>query len=285
MVIAISDLATAIGSVVTGLDLTKDMTEPTMRLLIDTLFDRGVIVLPGQRLGDADYVRFASFFGTPLDFFIPEHRDAAFPAIIRINNDPRTPPEFRDGAVHWHSDSSYETVPGAVTMLFGKEAPDQGGETHFASTSAAYADLPDAMKARLDGLVARHELGRAPWIAGEAAPDPNRPSRKTDAPSHPLIMVHPVTGRRGIFTSGTAHAIDGMDDDAAIALIRQLREHIVKPAYRLRYKVVPGDIILWDNYSTVHCATPVEYSNEDGKRRLLHRISTKGLPVLCDHAA
>jgi taurine dioxygenase len=279
--VAVSHLAPAIGSVVTGLDLTQDMTEPTMRRLIDLLFDRGVIVLPGQRLDDPGYVRFANFFGTPLDFFVPEHRDAAYPSIIRINNDPGTAPELRDGAVHWHSDSSYETQPAAVTMLYGKEAPDRGGETHFASTSAAYADLSDVMKARLDGLVARHELGRAPWIAGETVPDPNRPARHTDAPSHPLIMVHPVTGRKGIFTSGTAYAIEAMDDAAATALIRELREHIVKPAYRMSYKILPGDIILWDNYGTVHSAMPIEYSNEDGKRRLLHRISTKGLPALC----
>ena len=97
-------------------------------------------------------------------------------------------------------------------------------------------------------------------------------------PSHPLVMVHPVTGRKGIFTSGTAYAIDGMDDIEATALIRELREHIVRPAYRTSYKVRPGDIVLWDNFGTVHCASPIEYSNDDGKRRLLHRISTKGMP-------
>ncbi len=274
-------LAPAIGSVVEGLDLSRDMSEPTMRRLLALLFDRGVVVIPGQTIDDAAYVRFASFFGTPLDFFIPEHRNADFPAIIRINNDPATPAAMRDGAVHWHSDSSYESVPGCVTMLFGKEAPDRGGETHFASTSAAYADLPEATRARIDGLVARHELGRAPWIEGETRPDPNRPPRKTDAPSHPLVMVHPVTGRKGIFTSGTAYAIDGMDDAEATALIRELREHVAKPAYRISYKARPGDIVLWDNFGTVHCASPIEYSNEEGKRRLLHRISTKGMPALC----
>jgi taurine dioxygenase len=270
-----------IGSIVTGLDLAQDMSEPTMRRLLALLFDRGVIVIPNQTIDDAAYVRFAGFFGTPLDFFISEHRNAAFPAIIRINNDPATPASMRDGAVHWHSDSSYEVVPGAVTMLFGKEAPDRGGETHFASTSAAYEALPEETKSRIDGLTARHELGRAPWIDGETRPDPNRPQRHTDAPSHPLVMIHPVTGRKGIFTSGTAYAIAGMDDAEATDLIRELREHIVKPAHRVSYKILPGDIVLWDNFGTVHCATPIEYSSEDGKRRLLHRISTKGVPGLC----
>jgi taurine dioxygenase len=272
------DLAPNIGSIVKGLDLARDMSNWTMRWLVDLLFDRGVVVIPGQSLDDAAYVRFACFFGKPLEFFIPEHRNPDHPEIIRINNDPATPLEMRDGAVHWHSDSSYEAIPGAVTMLFGREAPDEGGETHFASTMAAYADLPEPMKVRLEGLVARHELGCAPWIEGETRPDPNRPARKTDAPEHPLVMVHPITGRKGIFTSGTAYAIAGMDDAEATALIRELREHIIKPPYRAQYKVGPGDIVLWDNYGTVHCASPIDYSNEDGKRRLLQRISTKGLP-------
>ncbi|WP_313807650.1 TauD/TfdA family dioxygenase [Sphingobium sp.] len=278
-------MSPAIGSIVHGLDLSKDMSDGTMRDLIELLFERGVIVLPRQMLSDADYVRFAGFFGRPLEFFIPEHRNADHPEIIHINNDPATPLSVRDGAVHWHSDSSYEAEPGAVTMLFGKEAPDAGGETHFASTTAAYDSLPEEMKRRIDGLVAIHELGRAPWIEGETQPDPNRPVRKTDAPDHPLIMTHPVTGRKGIFTSGTAYAIHGMDDAEATALIRQLREHIVRPEHRISYKVQAGDIVLWDNFGTVHCATPIEYSDEDGKRRLLHRISTKGMPAFSGMAA
>lgn len=285
MVLNVEHLSPAIGSVVRDLDLSADMSDATMRELVALLFDRGVVVVPNQSLRDAEYVRFASFFGKPLEFFIPEHRNANHPEIIHINNDPATPPENRDGAVHWHSDSSYEAIPGAVTMLFGKEAPLAGGETHFASTSAAYAGLSGEMQRKLDGLIACHELGRAPWIDGETVPDPNRAPRKTDAPEHPLVMTHPITGRKGIFTSGTAYAIKGMDDAEATDLIRRLREHIVRPEYRVSYKVQAGDIVLWDNFGTVHCATPIEYSNEDGKRRLLYRISTKGMPAFYEQAA
>ena len=278
-------LAPAIGTMVRGLDLARDMSGPMMTALADLLFDRGVVVIPGQSLNDAQYVRFARFFGKPLEFMIAEHRNADHPEIIRITNDPATPAMMRDGAVHWHSDSSYEAVPASVTMLLGKEAPDAGGETHFASTTAAYSALPEALKRRTDGLIARHELGRAPWIDGETRPDPDRPARKTDAPRHPLVMVHPVTGRKGIFTSGTAYAIDGLDQDASTALIRTLREHLVRPEFRLTYKVKAGDLILWDNFGTVHRASPIEYSNAPGMRRLLHRISTKGVPQACEMGA
>lgn len=279
---SVTPLADVIGSVATGLDLSRDMSDGVMRSLIGLLHERGVVVIKDQHLSDADYVRFGHYWGLPLEFFLAQHREQAFPAMIRINNDPATPASMRDGAVHWHSDSSYEEEPAAVTMLYGKEAPEEGGITHFASTAAAYDALPPDMKARLDGLIAVHELGKAPWIAGETLPDPNRPAHAMPRQRHPLIMKHPVTGRKAIFTSGTACGIEGMDEREAIALIRMLREHVVSLEFRADYKVMPGDIVLWDNFSTVHCASPIEYSNEDGKRRLLYRISTKGVPDLCE---
>jgi taurine dioxygenase len=284
MSLTTTQLAPAIGSIVHDIDLSRDMTHATMRALVDLLFKRGVVVLPNQTLSEADYVRFSWFFGRPLEFFIPEHRNAQHPEIIHINNNPSTAPMMRDGAVHWHSDSSYEAEPSAVTMLYGKEAPATGGETHFASTAAAYDALSDAIKTEIKDLIALHELGRAPWIEGETQPDPDRPPRKTDAPEHPLVKAHPVTGRLGIFTSGTAYAIKGMADEQATALIRGLRAHVAQPEFRTSYKVKAGDIVLWDNFGTVHCASPIEYSNEDGKRRLLYRISTKGLPVFHEAA-
>ena len=280
MTFDIREISPVLGSVVSGIDLAEGISDATMRSLIDLLFERGVLVIKDQRLSDEQYLQFGKNWGRPLEFFIPEHRNARFPEIIHINNDPKTPPMFRDGAVHWHSDSSYEAEPGAVTMLYGKEAPEQGGETHFASTAAAYENLSIEMQTRLDGLVALHELGRAPWIEGETVPDPNRPDRETDAPTHPLVMRHPVTGRKGIFTSGTAYAIEGMEQGEATDLIRELRQHITRPEFRISYKAVAGDIILWDNFGTVHCASQIEYSAEDGKRRLLYRISTRGLPEL-----
>lgn len=279
---AVSPLAPAIGSIVNGFDVARDSGDhANMLALIDLLHERSILVLKDQRMQDAEFVKFAEQLGRPLEFFIAEHRNSDFPAIIRIDNDPATPPAMRDGAVHWHSDSSYEEEPAAVTMLYGIEAPDEGGETHFASTAAAFDALDPATKDRIDGLVAIHELGRAPWIEGETRPDPKRPQRGMPQQLHPLVMRHPVTGRKAIFTSGTACGVQGMDDAKAVPLIRSLRQHVTRREFRVSYKIVPGDLVLWDNFGTVHCASPIEYSSESGKRRRLKRISTKGIPALC----
>lgn len=276
----VAPLTPAIGSVVIGLDLSRDMNDAVMLQLVRLMHERSVLVIKEQTLTDADFVRFGHYWGHPLEFFIAEHRKNDHPEMIRIDNDPATPLCMRDAAVHWHSDNSYEVEPAAVTMLYGKEAPDQGGYTHFASTAAAYQALPDEKKAFLDALVAVHELGAAPWIDEETPPDANRPKRNLPLQRHPLIMRHPVTGRKAIFTSGTAFAIDGLEQEEARGLIRELRAHVVQPRFRCSYKVLAGDIALWDNFTTVHSSSPIEYSREDGKRRLLYRISTKGVPAL-----
>lgn len=270
-----------LGAVITGLDLREERSESVLRNLIALLHEHGVIVIRDQKLSDAQFAAFGENWGRPLEFFLPKDRDPIHPTIIHINNDASTPVKNRDGAVHWHSDSTYEEEPAAVTMLYGRETPDEGGITHFASTAAAYESLSADMKNRIDNLVAIHSLGKAPWIEGETVPDPTRGSPETPDQRHKLVMTHPVTGRKAIFTSGTAYAIEGMAQEEATELIRFLRSHIVQPEFRASYKVQKGDIVLWDNFSTVHTASPIEYSNEPGKRRLLQRISTKGMPKLC----
>ena len=281
----VEKVAPKLGAVVRGLDLAAGPSEAAMRALIDLLHDRGFLVIPGQTLEPNSYLRFAWHWGRPLRFFLAAHRDGQLPEVIHVDNDPATPAAMRDGAVHWHSDSSYEEEPAAVTMLYGVEAPDEGGVTHFASTAAAYEALDEATKALIDPLVAVHELGGAPWIAGETPPDPNRPAHGLPPQRHPLVMRHPVTGRKAIFTSGTACAIDGIEPLVATRLIHDLRAHIVRPEFRASWKVTPGDLLLWDNFGTVHSASPIEYSDSPGKRRRLLRISTKGVPALCAAAA
>ena len=163
-------------------------------------------------------------------------------------------------------------------MIYALEAPKVGGATMFADTIAAYAALPEQTRAQIDTLQVQHSLCAAPPLAEESmharAPNPDA------TVLHSLVMTHPVTGEKSLFLSGTAYNIVGWDSERSTQLIRNLREHMVQAAFRQSYKAEAGDIVLWDNYAVVHSATPIEYSNEDGKRRVLQRISTKGLPAL-----
>lgn len=276
--LGIRQLPGPFGATVENFDASSALDDETARMLVDALFEHRILLLRDQHLSESEYSTFGRIWGDPLTFFVPQHRHGEFPEIIRIRNSPATPPESRDGAMHWHSDSSYEEIPASVTMLYGIETPETGNDTMFADMVAAYETLPAATKERIEPLQVIHDpRGGKVNLPGEV-----RGSGTTEplpVVTHPLVMRHPVTGRRALFgISGTACGIVGWDDAPAIDLLLELKRHTLQPQFRQRGRVEVGSILIWDNFSVIHCATPTEYSNEDGKRRLLHRISTKGLP-------
>lgn len=269
------------GAIVEDVDLTTDQSDATLRALIAALHEHQILAIRGQALTDAQYVAFGQQWGKPLLFHMPDHRKDEHPELIRIANAASTLERYRDGAMHWHSDSSYEEVPASVTMLYGVEAPASGGETLVASTVLAYEALDAAMKERIEDLTGLHCLGGSPALPGEKIPFVPENTAAHGIQKHPLVTRHPATGRKAIFPSATAFGAEGLGRDEGRALIHALRTHITQPQFVTQYKVEVGDIFLWDNFQVLHTATPIEYSDEPGKRRMLYRISTKGVPALC----
>lgn len=269
------------GAIVEGVDLATDQNEGMLRALIAALHEHQILAIRGQHLTEAQYAAFGHHWGKPLLFHIEDHRNDAHPELIRITNHAATPDRYRDGAMHWHSDSSYEDVPASVTMLYGVETPASGGETLIASSVLAYDALDAATRERIDPLTGLHCLGGSPALPGEKIPFVPENTALHGIKKHPLVMHHPVTGRKALFTSGTAFGAEGLARDEGRALIHRLRTHVIQPRFVTRYKVEVGDIFLWDNFQVLHSATPIEYSDDPGKRRLLYRISTTGVPNLC----
>jgi taurine dioxygenase len=274
------------GAFVDQIDLTRPLDTADTRRLVDSLYQHHILVVRGQSgLSSADYLRFGQLWGEPIKFYRPHHRDQGFPELIVIHNSPDTPEPQRDGAMHWHADSSYEPVPASVTMLLAIEAPLVGNETLFADMAAAWDALPEAMKARIENLQVRHQTSgrkmQPTMLAGEKrgydAAGPDMPEV-----IQPLVLAHPATGRKGLYAiSGSTIGIVGMEDGEAIALLKELKQFALQQRFIQSARAEPGSIVIWDNFAVLHCATPTEYSKEDGKRRLLHRISTRGLPAVC----
>lgn len=281
----IKQLPGPFGVAVEGIDLSYDMSDATIRSLIGLLHENQILVIRNQRLTDEDYVRFGYKWGRPLSFMIKSHTKNEHPELIRVNNAASTPARYRDGAMHWHADSTYEKEPASVTMLYGVEAPEVGGETLIASARFAYDALDEETRQRIDGLTAQHCLGGSPELPGEKIPIVADQIAMQGVQQHPLVLRHPVTGTKAIFTSGTAFGAVGLEREEGRELIDKLRRHITRPEFVTSYKIEAGDVFLWDNFQVLHSATPIEYSDEDGKRRLLYRISTKGLPELCQQQA
>lgn len=278
------------GAEITDLDLSSVTDQSAMKAVVDVVAEHRVAVFRNQNLDKAAYNRFGQLWGSPIDFFFTPDIDPEFPALIRISNSPELDPGRRDGAAFWHTDGSYEYVPASYTMLLALEAPQVGGETRFADLVGAYEALPADTKARIENLVVRHMLVGGARGADETpvkldADDKTRDGgirarkRAAEKPEHPLVLTHPITGRKSLYAiSGTPIGIIGLDDSEALALLDELKQHALRPEFRIEAKAAKGDVLIWDNLATLHAATPLEYSYEEGKRRVLLRISTVGLP-------
>lgn len=267
------------GAVIHGVELAEGFDEQLAARLLASVCRHKVVVLPGQSIGDAAYVRFGRYFGQPINFFKEDHRGRKHPELIRVTNATSVPVEHRDGAVQWHNDSSYEEVPASFTMLYCKEAPEAGGVTLFADIGAAFDALPLEEQERLRPLTALHTMLGAPWLDEERSADMTAPAGMGEF-RYPFVLNHPETGRAALYPSATARTIEGWDECEARKTILAIRRHITSPAFRQSYKMNAGDIMIWDNFALAHSATPIEYTDEPGKRRVLDRISTKGRAVV-----
>jgi taurine dioxygenase len=271
----------AFGAVVEGVDLARPAGRATFQAIQSALYRHKVLVLPKQQLAPSEYLAFGRLWGAPIVFFNPRERDGANPELIVISNAASTPQDRRDVALHWHVDGSYESPPASTTLLYAVEAPDDRNETLFCDMAAAYAALSSDMKARIAGLVVEHGIGdRRLLIDGEWRGRSDAASRPPPV-QHPLVRTHPVTGAPTLYApSGSPFGIRDMAQAEAIDLLIALKRHALQPRFMQRARAAANSILIWDNYAVMHSATPTEYSDEEGKRRLIHRYSTRAIPDL-----
>ncbi len=161
-------------------------------------------------------------------------------------------------------------------MLYSIEVPKVGGDTLFANQYAAYDDLPEAMKQRIESLVGIHHYGNRK-VADEmsrTAASPLTDEQKAKMPliTHPIVRPHPVTGRKSLYAvSGSSYGIVGMPEDEACELLDELAAHATQPKYLLELRVRVGDVVIWDNASLLHSATLTDPDDP----RTLWRITVK----------
>lgn len=277
----------ALGAEVRGIDLSKTLGEAAFSQ-IDEAFNRhSVLWFRDQRLSEEQFLAFMGRFG-PLDkvpiidYAHPKYPDIFF--VSNIREDGRLIGHDDAGSV-WHTDMSYSEKPPRISALHAREIPFEGGvakgDTHFASAAAAFDGLTDADKHLIDGLFAVHDLGgrRARKAKRKPASAALRQRRKSQPTVlHPLVRTHPVTGRKCLYvTAGECVAIEGMEENEALALIERLARHVYRPPYRHTHQWRVGDLLMWDNCAVQHIAT-IDYKWPE-HRRLLWRITVAGGPT------
>jgi len=252
--------------------------------LHDAYLEHKVLVLHDQVLTPAEFHTFGARFGEIEPHTVKMYHHAEFPGITILSN--RTelgrPQGIRDAGSHWHSDYSYKRIPANATLLYALEIPDEGGDTLFCDLAAAWAAAPDELKRRCAGL---RQIIQYRWSRDRSHPEARwnilSDDERAASPeiTHPVIRTHPETGVPSPFvfpgiTSGVK-GFEGLDDDAADALKRDLLALCDRPEFIFRYKWRgPGDMVIWDNRCTMHQATTNVLPPD--KFRTIHRINTRG---------
>src|ERR1700761_1093815 len=239
--------AKVVGLRVDGLDRSEVLE---LRLL---LAQRGVIVLPGQDIDDAAFLRFLRSFGEPV-FTVGETPVPVFPDLNLVSNVGRTRPPRST----FHTDTSYVRNPPAYTALRAVEVPDHGGHTLFSDQYAAYTTLPSEVRYRLHGRTITHVVTGLDLDASQ--------ERQAE---HPAFLVHPLTGRTALYlsTPQRCSAVSGMSASEAEDMVSFLFRHSTRADNVYRHAWSEGDIVMWDNRCVMHCADHSEVTGD----RVMHR--------------
>jgi taurine dioxygenase len=268
------------GAEIGGLDLLQPLSEAGFNEVRDALHRHHVLAIRAQELQPKSFVEFSQRFGPPEPHVLDQFHHPGYPEILVLSNVVRDgkPVGLADGGTYWHSDYSYLDIPARATVLYSIEVPKVGGDTLFADQEQAYQDLPDAMKARIEGLVTlniygnRDDLDQASRTSAFAPTEEQKKKRGAFLIRHPLVRRHPYTDRKALYAvSGTSFAIEGMPDNEGIGLLRELAAHSTQPIYQYRMRYGVGDVVVWDNASVLHSATLTDPSHA----RTLFRVTTK----------
>jgi taurine dioxygenase len=280
-----------LGASLEGLDLSGELTDTDMKAIFDAIARFGVVSFPGQRLEAHDLKAFAERFGTLEINVANAYQEPGLPQVMILSNIQRDgkPIGLGDAGQDWHTDMSYSRNVAFANVLYALQIPRRDGKplgaTMFSDMAAAYDALPDDVKAKIDGRSATHDFAKF-WDMmrnerGSTRPPLTDAQRAAKPPvSHPMVLVHPLSGRRILYANpGYAMHVDGMDRDESDRLLATLFEHQVQERFVYTFQWNEGDVLMWDNLRTIHKARD-DYGPTE--HRLIKRCQVMADRVLPD---
>jgi len=294
-VISIRKSDKPLGAEISGVDLSQPLDDGTFATIADAFFEHQVVFFRRQRLTPSQQIAFTRRFGELEQHVRKEHCLEGYPEILVVSNvldEHGRALGVQDAGRFWHSDLSYKRVPSLLSALYALEVPVKDGlvlgATSFASTTAAYEALPDALKRRLQDLrnvhsyryyrarnlqAQKEEQARGGRVVQEHPPSEAQLKSVPDV-EVPIVRTHPVTGRKGLFINEAHTAcIVGLPEEEGTALLAQLCSHIAEPQFRFEHGWRAGDVLMWDNVAVQHKAN---FDYDLPLRRVMHRTTVRG---------
>lgn len=278
MAITVIPTGAALGARIEGVDLTQPLDDATFAEVRRAFYEHEVVYFRGAELSDEDQIRFSARFGE-LRRLKLDQLHAQHPEIFIVSNIVEDGKHIGayDAGLFWHTDGAYLENPHAISALRALEVPVQEGrvlgDTVFASMSAAYDALSASMKKRLQGLQATQSIihRHQKTLQSGREKDYNAAVRADPEAVHPVVRVHPVTGRKCLYVSeGYTASILGLPETESRDLIAELTSHITRPEFHYTHNWRAHDLVMWDDCSTQHKAT-FDYALP--LRRRMHRTT------------
>lgn len=265
----VEKVTSRIGARVSGIDLTQPLDTATVAEIRAALLDNLVLFFVGQKpLDERQHIRLARYFG---EIDVPEFKTAASTHAEVMVLDQVSPKG--QGSDSWHADNTYLDEPPMGALLQAHILPPVGGDTLFASMYAAYEALSPAMQAFFEGMTAQH--GTAKLVERTRAKALYKiPESLTNRPpvGHPVVAVHPETGRRLLNVNNNwTLSLDGLTKAESDHWLQFLLDHVKSPEFQVRHRWQVGDMVFWDNRCVQHYAV-ADYT----ERRLMQRIVMSG---------
>lgn len=265
-------VAGALGAEIAGVDLRQALDEGVVASVRQAFLEHQVIFFRDQPLTPAQFLAFANALGRPVEYPFVKGIDD-FPVIIEVKKLAHERTNF--GGI-WHSDTAYLEVPPKASMLLAREVPPYGGDTLFASQYLAYDTLSPGLQRLLDGLIAVNTSAKADVSRtreDRLRTDARQDAREAYEAAHPVVRVHPETGRKALYVN-VAHTarFQGMTEEESTPLLNYLYQHQIRPEFTCRFRWEAGSLAFWDNRCTLH--NPV--NDYHGHQRLMHRITLAG---------
>lgn len=264
--------AGALGAFVNDVDLHDIVRDAGLFAQVHALaLEHEVLFFRDQSVPAAVFQSFAAQFGEILEHPAYGTVEGA-PQVQILESTPENPSKIEV----WHSDMTFGAQPPSFTLLHGQVIPPYGGDTLWASSTAAYGGLTEPMRGFIDGLQAVHDFRHG---FQESLSEPGGAERLADAVAanppvtHPLVRSHPETGKKGIYVNALfTTSIEGLTPHESDSLLAFLYRHIVTEEYTVRLNWQPNTVALWDNRSTQH--KPV--NDFFPAHRKMHRVTIEG---------
>jgi taurine dioxygenase len=256
-----------LGARIEGIDLARPLEEREVEGIIQALGRYGVVSFPRQRLTAREHRDFAARFGElEINVASGAYQEPGLPEVMILSNivkDGR-PVGLADAGQDWHTDMSYSRTIAFANVLYALQVPRRNGKvlgaTEFSSMHAAYEGLPQDLKQKLDGMTVLHDFNKF-WDKmrnekGSKRPPLTEAQKKAKPPvSHPIFLKHPITGRKVLYANpGYSMRINELPEKESDQMLNFLFEHQLKPEYRYRHEWAEGDLLMWENFGTIHNA-------------------------------